>query len=110
MPVYCRTSSSSSVAGNTAGTGMAGTVLVGIGAAMHFAAAWVGAVRGVGAAGPFRFGDRMSVPAAPVDGLPPSAPVVPVDGLPEFVPVVPVDRLPESVPVVPLAVGLVAVE
>jgi hypothetical protein len=63
MLVYCRMSSSSSVAGATAGIGTAGTVLVGIGAAMHFAAVSAGAARAVGTAGRFVLEDRVSDPA-----------------------------------------------
>ncbi len=61
MPVYCRTSSSSSAVGDTAGTGTGGTVLVGIGAATPGAAGLAGAVRAVGTAGPFVLEDRAFV-------------------------------------------------
>ena len=66
MPVCWKTSSFSSVAGATAGIGTAGTVPVGIGAAMHFAAGSAGAAREASAAGAFQHADQVSVPAVRV--------------------------------------------
>jgi len=67
MPICCKTSSFSSVAGAIAGIGTVGTAPVGIGAAMHFAAGSAGAARGASAAGAFRLGDEVSIPAVPAD-------------------------------------------
>ena len=67
MPICCKTSSFSSVAGAIAGIGTVGTAPVGIGAAMHFAAGSAGAARGASAAGAFRPGDEVSIPAVPAD-------------------------------------------
>ena len=107
MPICCKTSSFSSVAGAIAGIGTAGTVPDGIGVAMHSVAASAGAARRVGIAGAFRPGDRGSVPA----GL---AAFVPVGLVPvvEPVPDVPVDLAQWRVlaVVVQEAEGRVAVE